>query len=201
MRYEWIAIPEDEVPRAAEPVLQHLVTTYASETNKTAGMWRAIPERLLDFKPHDKCNPIRAILVHQILSERRFFAQFVGTQEPAVEQLLPASDKPHAEAYLEKYLWLARLRLPQFAAAPLSWWMEERPFFGGLNRQRIWTFWRRMLHTCHHRTQVQTWLRLGGAEVVPAIYGPSGDVKWDEADPTYSVAAAARPAPSCGKKS
>ena len=69
------------------------------------------------------------------------------------------------------------------------------PFFGGLRRQRIWTFWRRVLHTCHHRTQVQTWLRLAGHEPVPAIYGPSGDVKWAEADPTYSVEAAKRGAP------
>ena len=69
--------------------------------------------------------------------------------------------------------------------------MEERPFFGGLKRQRIWTFWRRVLHTCHHRTQVQTWLRLAGRHV-PAIYGPSGDVTWDEADPTDSVEAAER---------
>jgi hypothetical protein len=29
-------------------------------------------------------------------------------------------------------------------------------------------------------------------EPVPAIYGPSGDVKWDEADPTYSLEAAKR---------
>jgi hypothetical protein len=27
---------------------------------------------------------------------------------------------------------------------------------------------------------------------VPAIYGPSGDVKWDEADPTYALAGAKR---------
>ena len=27
---------------------------------------------------------------------------------------------------------------------------------------------------------------------VPAIYGPSGDMTWDEADPTYSVEAANR---------
>jgi hypothetical protein len=58
--------------------------------------------------------------------------------------------------------------------------------------ERIWVFWRRVLHTCHHRTQVQTWLRLAGHEPVPAMYGPSGDVKWDEADPTYSVEAAKR---------
>jgi hypothetical protein len=28
------------------------------------------------------------------------------------------------------------------------------------------------------------------AAAVPAIYGPSGDVNWDEADPTCSVEAA-----------
>ncbi len=35
------------------------------------------------------------------------------------------------------------------------------------------------------------WLRLAGRHV-PAIYGPSGDVHWDEADPTYSIEAADR---------
>jgi uncharacterized damage-inducible protein DinB len=52
-------------------------------------------------------------------------------------------------------------------------------------------FGRRVLHPCHHRTQVQTWLRLAGQHV-PAIDGPSGDVKSDEADPTYSAEAARR---------
>jgi uncharacterized damage-inducible protein DinB len=191
MHYEVIAIPDEEVPQAADPLFQHLVTTYASETNKTATMWRAVPDDLLDFRPHEKTNPIRAILVHQILSERRFFAQFVGTEEPPVEGLLPAGESPSTRAYLDRYVALARLRLPQLAAATTDWWLTEMPFFGGLKRQRIWTFWRRVLHTCHHRTQVQTWLRLAGHHV-PAIYGPSGDVTWDEADPTYSVAAADR---------
>ena len=61
-------------------MFQHLVTTYASETNKTASMWRAIPDNLLDYRPHQKTNTIRAILIHQIHSEWRFFAQFVGTR-------------------------------------------------------------------------------------------------------------------------
>jgi hypothetical protein len=42
--------------------------------------------------------------------------------------------------------------------------------------------------------QVQSWLRLAGQHV-PAIYGPSGDVTWDEADPTYSLEAAKRGGP------
>jgi hypothetical protein len=60
--------------------------------------------------------------------------------------------------------------------------------------ERVWAFWRRVYHTCHHHTQIQEWLRLAGVTLVPAIYGPSGDVTWDEADPTYSLAAADRPA-------
>jgi uncharacterized damage-inducible protein DinB len=191
MHYDFVAIPEPDVPRAADPTFQHLVTTYASETNKTASMWRAIPDDRLDYRPHEKTNTLRTILVHQLLSERRFFAQFVGTQEPPVEELLPSGEKPLVQDYLARYVDLARCRLPQFARADAVWWLTVRPFFGGLERERIWVFWRRVLHTCHHRTQVQSWLRFAGCHV-PAIYGPSGDVHWSEADPTYSVEAAKR---------
>ena len=108
-----------------------------------------------------------------------------------MEELLPPGEKPSVQAYLDRYVTLSKLRLLQLAQANADWWLTEVPFFGGLRRQRIWTFWRRVLHTCHHRTQVQTWLRLAGRHV-PSIYGPSGDVKWDEANPTYSMEAAKR---------
>ena len=94
MQYDFTAIPDADLPQAVESTFQHVVQTYASETNKTVSMWRAVPDNLLDFKPHEKTNPIRTIMVHQLLSERRFFAQFVGTEEPPVEELLPAGDKP-----------------------------------------------------------------------------------------------------------
>src|SRR4029079_11165301 len=129
VNYDFIAIPDADVPQAIEPLFQHVVTTYASEANKTVSVWRGEPDELLDFQPHEKVNSLRTILVHQLLSERRFFAQFVGTQEPAVDQLLPAGDAPTAAASLEKYVWLARLRLPQFAAANAAWWLTEMPFF------------------------------------------------------------------------
>src|SRR5581483_6740430 len=187
-----IAIPDSDVPHAGEPVFQHVVTTYASEVNKTVGIWRAVSDGLLDYRPHEKVNTIRTILQHQLLSERRFFAEFAGLEEPPVEELLPKSEQPRVVEYIDKYVSLAKQRLPQFARGTAAWWLEPRKFFGGLQRERIWVFWRRVLHTCHHRTQVQTWLRLAGHEPVPAIYGPSGDVKWDEAAPTYSLEAAKR---------
>lgn len=191
MNYEFVAISDADVPQSADAAYQHVLMTYASETNKTASVWRAVPDELIDFKPHDKTNSIRTILVHQLLSERRFFSQFAGLDEPPAEELLPAGEAPQVREYIDKYVSLAKRRLPQFAQATAEWWLEERPFFGGLRRQRIWIFWRRVLHTCHHRTQVQTWLRLAGAHV-PTIYGPSGDVSWSEADPTYSFDAAKR---------
>src|SRR3954469_18773023 len=162
MHYDFIAIPDADVPQAVEPVFQHVVTTYASEANKTVGVWRAVPDNLLGFKPHEKTNPIRTILAHQLLSERRFFAQFVGTEEPPVEQLLPAGEKPVVAAYTERYVLLVKGRLPQLAQGTAAWWLEQRPFFSGLQRERIWVFWRRGLHTCHHPTQGQTLLRLAG---------------------------------------
>src|SRR5579871_1468475 len=131
MHYDYIALPDADVPQALDPRFQHVLATYASETNKTASVWRAVPDGLLDFKPHEKANPIRTILAHQLLSERRFFAQFVGTEEPPVEELLPPGEKPVAHAYLDKYLSLAKGRLPQLARGTAAWWLESRPFFGG----------------------------------------------------------------------
>jgi uncharacterized damage-inducible protein DinB len=192
MHYEYVAIPDAEVPQAVEPAFRHAVATYAGEANKTVSVWRAVPDPLLDFKPHAKVHAIRTIFTHQLLSERWVFAEFVGLEEPAVEELLPPGQKPAVQSYVERYVCLAKRRLPQLAQGTTAWWLEERDFFGGLKRQRVWVFWRRGLPTCHHRTQVQTWLRLAGHEPVPAIYGPSGDVKWDAADPTYSLEAARR---------
>ena len=67
MKYDFIAIPDADVPEAIEPTFQHVLITYASETKKTVSMWQAGPDDLLDFKPHEKTNPIRTIMVHQLL--------------------------------------------------------------------------------------------------------------------------------------
>ncbi|MBV9037131.1 MAG: hypothetical protein JO182_21750, partial [Acidobacteriaceae bacterium] len=70
------------------------------------------------------------------------------------------------------------------------WWFETVPFFD-VRRERIWIFWRRLLHTAHHRTQLTVYLRLLDRPV-PAIYGPTADVSWTGADPTQTIEAAGR---------
>jgi hypothetical protein len=38
MQYDFIAIPDAEIPQAVEPVFQHVITTYASEANTTVSV-------------------------------------------------------------------------------------------------------------------------------------------------------------------
>lgn len=121
----------------------------------------------MDFRPHPKSSSVVEILKHQLLSERRFFGEFVGTPDPPAAEVLPkAAD---LESYIQRMEELARPRLAFFATQTAEWWMQDVPFFG-LTRQRIWVFWRRVLHTCHHRTQLTVYLRLLN-KPVPSVYG------------------------------
>jgi uncharacterized damage-inducible protein DinB len=190
MQYIHEFIAESDVPQARLPILQHLVDTYASETNKLAAVWSELHDDQLEFRLHPRSRSVRQILTHQILSERRFFAEFIGLAEPPVETLLPAGDWPSVQAYVERVLKLARARLPPLADADESFWLASVPFFD-VRRQRIWVFWRRVLHTAHHRAQVGDCLRLLGGPV-PATYGPTADVTWSGADPTVTLDAARR---------
>ncbi len=190
MEYALVHIAEPDIPRAAEPLFQHLLDTYASETNKTASVWTELRDDQLEFRAHKKSSTIREILVHQLLSERRFFAEFIGLAEPVVAELLPAGDAPGVAAYVDRYVDLARPRLHALAPRDQAFWRTEVPFFD-TSRERIWVFWRRVLHTAHHRAQVGICLRLL-EDRVPATYGPTADVTWQGADPTRTTEAAAR---------
>lgn len=190
MLYDREYIPPAAIPRATVPLLQHVVDTYASETSKTAAVWRELVDGQLDFRPHARSSSLRQILVHQLLSERRFFAEFIGLREPAVETLLPPGDAPGVTAYIDRLLALAVPRLAPLAGGDEAFWLAEVPFFD-VRRQRIWVFWRRLLHTAHHRAQVGAGLRLL-EDRVPPTYGPTADVTWTGADPSTTLDAARR---------
>ncbi|HUR94285.1 MAG TPA: DinB family protein [Gemmatimonadales bacterium] len=190
MEYPQQFIPPSAVPDARIPLLAHLVETYASETSKTAGVWSELADAQLEFQPHARSSTVRQILVHQLLSERRFFAEFIGLNEPAVDAVLPAGETPGVAAYTERLVSLARQRLLPLAAGDENFWLTSVPFFD-VRRERIWVFWRRVLHTAHHRAQVGLCLRLLEARV-PPTYGPTADVTWTGADPTTTLDAARR---------
>jgi uncharacterized damage-inducible protein DinB len=188
MNYSYTAIPNAEIPRATQESFQHLLDTYASECNKVVSTWREFQDADLDFKPHPRSTSVKDILKHQLLSERRFFGEFLNTPEPAPALVLPAVLTVATAS--ARFVELAKQRLAFFATQETVWWMTVAPFFD-VRRQRIWIFWRRVLHTAHHRTQLTVYLRLLGRNV-PSTYGPTADVVWDGADPTTTVEAAGR---------
>jgi len=188
MKYEEIAINDTDVPVASSRIFQHLVKTYASEVNKLNSVWNQFNEDDLAFKPHPRSSTVREIIEHELLSERRFFGEFLGLPEVPANEVLPQSRTP--DAFAARMVELSRERLHFLAKQGEDWWLAVVPFFD-VERERIWIFWRRVLHTAHHRAQLGLYLRLLN-KAVPSIYGPTADVRWEGADPTSSVAAASR---------
>ncbi len=170
-------------PRAALPLFQHVLDTYASETNKTASVWRAFTDADLAWRLHTRSSTAGEIMTHQLLSERRFFAEFLGSPEPAAAAVLPGDRS--VEAFTARLVELAGARLPWLAGLSEEQWLEQVQFFD-VRRERIWVFWRRVLHSAHHRTQLTVYLRLLD-RAVPSTYGPTADVTWSGADPTLTA--------------
>jgi uncharacterized damage-inducible protein DinB len=188
MEYLHTAIPDSRIPPAAGPLFQHVLDTYAGESNKVIAVWRGFRDDDLAFRPHSRSSSVAEILKHQLLSERRFFGEFLAAPEPPPDAVLPAP--PTVAAYCDRMAELALPRLDFLAGRDQAWWLERVKFFD-VERERIWIFWRRVLHTAHHRTQLTVYLRLLDRPV-PATYGPTADVTWTGADPTNTTEAAGR---------
>src|SRR5690606_28126677 len=107
MRYAYTAIADADVPRASFPLAQHLLDTYASESNKVVSVWREFSDADLEYRPHPRASTVGDILKHQLLSERRFFGEFLGAPEPPAGEVLPAGE-PAVAAYIDRFVQLAR---------------------------------------------------------------------------------------------
>jgi uncharacterized damage-inducible protein DinB len=187
-KYPYEIIDAADIPRAGDPADQHLLDVYASEINKTASVWHSFDAAMLGFKPHPKSTAVGDIFKHELLSGRRFFGEFLGLPEPDAAAVVP--DPIAVDTSIARLADLARARLPHLARATREWWQEPVKFFD-VERPRVWVFWRRILHSAHHRTQLTVYLRMLDRPV-PPIYGPTADVSWTAADPTRTVDAARR---------
>ena len=117
-----------------------------------------------------------------------FFGEFLGVPEPPASEVLP--QEVNVRACAGRLLELARPRLTFLALQTEPWWLARVSFFD-VERERIWIFWRRVLHTAHHRAQLTGYLRMLN-KPVPPVYGPTADATWIGADPTNTEDAARR---------
>ena len=109
------------------PLLRHVIETYESETNKLASVWRQFSDTDLDYRPHAKSMTVREIMRHQLLSERRFFAEFLGSPEPVAGEAVPAEDS--VAALTARVTELALPRLEYLKSRTDAWWLEKARFF------------------------------------------------------------------------
>src|SRR5688500_16319605 len=167
MIYPETAIPDRSVPRASAPLFQHLLDIYAGETSKLATVWASFGPEEFAFRIHPRSSSVQEVMKHQLLSERRFFGEFLGSPEPAPGEVLPKEETP--AAYRRRMVELATARLGFLASRDQEWWLGRTAFFDVV-RERIWIFWRRVLHTAHHRTQLTVYLRMLN-KPVPPTYG------------------------------
>src|SRR5260370_10253911 len=183
MKYPFSAIRDEQVPCCRVALLQHVLDTYASETNKVIAVWANFTDSDLDYRPHPSSSAVAEIMKHQLLSERRFFAEFLGVPEVAAEQVLP--QRLSVEEFNKRMLELARPRLGFMVERDEEWWRTVVPFFD-TRRERIWIFWRRVLHTAHHRKHLTVYLRLLG-KPAPATYGQTVSLRWQGAVSTTTA--------------
>ena len=66
MTYPHTEITDADVPRAAIPFAQHILDSYASETNKVAAVWREYTDADLGYRPHERGSTVGDILKHPI---------------------------------------------------------------------------------------------------------------------------------------
>ncbi|MEP6990336.1 MAG: hypothetical protein ABJA80_05335, partial [bacterium] len=127
MHYPFVAIADGKIPRAAEPAFQHMLDTYASETNKVASVWKEFRDEDLAYRPHPRSTSVGDIFKHQLLSERRFFGEFIGTEEPAPAAVLPVELR--VQTAIDRLTELALARLGELASQREEWWLVRVPFF------------------------------------------------------------------------
>jgi hypothetical protein len=146
-----------------------LLDTYRTERLKTLNLWSQVPDDRMNDRLEPRARSPREHMVHQCLSEdtwmRNMFGITVGhTVLPSEEGRL---------WFIERYALSSGERLAQLAAKDDEWFEAEAEFFD-VRRSRAWIITRRLLHSGHHRAQLQTCLRAWGLALY-STYGPSAD--------------------------
>ncbi len=163
------------MPSEKEQFLQ----TWQQEHATTAKVMASIPEGKLDFKPTPKVMSARELAWHFVGAEK-FFVEgcLAGKIEPAspppapatLREILSTYDRQHQELF-GKLKAADDRQLAKMIHMPVGpKQMGEVPALAVLWMGVV-------MHACHHRGQLSTYLRLMDAKV-PSIYGPSGDEPW-----------------------
>jgi uncharacterized damage-inducible protein DinB len=147
-----------------------MTDTFATEIQKTVGLWRQFPEQSMEWRPHEKSRSVVEQFEHQVQSEGRWMREMLG-----IDTGDPNPRERTKEGFIAKYEADARGRLAMLIEKSDEWWEGIVQFFD-VPRTRAWILLRRMSHSSHHRGQLVVYLRMLNA-AVPSVYGPTADTE------------------------
>lgn len=152
------------------------------ETPRTRKMLERVPEKKLDWKPHDKSMPLGRLATH--VAELQGWAEAVLAQDefdlapPDAPSYQPTVLKSVSEivklfdSNVEKLRGLLRSTSDGDFMKPWTLKMGGQALFTaprvGVTRETLFN------HLYHHRGQLSVYLRLNGVPV-PQTYGPTAD--------------------------
>jgi uncharacterized damage-inducible protein DinB len=146
-----------------------LIETYRTERLKTLNVWSQVPDERMDDRIEARARSPREHMVHQCLSEDAWMRGMFGIA--VAHAVLPAEEG--RLWFIERYALCSGDRLAQMGTKDDQWFEQQASFFDG-GRSRAWILTRRLLHSAHHRAQLQTCLRAWGVALY-STYGPSAD--------------------------
>ncbi len=159
-----------------------LLSEFDPEMANTRKTLERVPEKKLDWKPHEKSRTMGGLATHLASIPARAVSIVELESLDVAAQGRPAPPQPSAKTpqeVLEMFDRGVAAARAAIAGASDDHWRKPWTFlFGG---RKIFTLSRigalRVLvmnHSIHHRAQLGVYLRLNDVPV-PAIYGPSAD--------------------------
>ena len=161
---------------------QRFLKHLREEFQRTEKVLRAFPNDKLDYKPHDKAMPARALawllVAGHGLLETAITKGFDWSKPPQKRPEPPATVEEMVAALKQQF---AALEAAIESASDEKFATGTVQFFTGPKQVGDYNLtdflWFILFDHVHHRGQLSTYMRAAGAKV-PSIYGPSADEPW-----------------------
>ena len=146
-----------------------LIETYRTERLKILSVWAQVPDGRMRERAEPRARTPLEHMVHQCVSEDGWMRTMLGID--VGRDPLPSNET--RDAFIAHYGECTAERIARLAQQPDEWFEEEAQFFD-TRRSRAWILTRRLLHSAHHRGQLNAAIRAWGQPLY-STYGPTAD--------------------------
>ncbi|MGE5327560.1 MAG: DinB family protein [Deltaproteobacteria bacterium] len=162
--------------KETKAVADFLLTDFEREMNTTLGVFAAVPNANLGYKPADKCKTGLGLVRHITLEDEWLLNCIAnGTFTPPPDDSDKCGIMTPADA-VARYKEKVPPALNRVRAMSGEQLCKVIDLFGMMQMPGINFLAMAVKHSVHHRGQLSTYLRPMGGKV-PSIYGPTADTR------------------------